>query len=164
MVGTVRWVVMLASLTSEPTMTTGAGTGRAGDSARGLGGRAVEAQLRMPFDVAFDSAGNLYLSDTFNHRKVAQLRMPFDVAFDSAGNLYLSDTFNHRVRKIDRATGAIATVAGNGHAGFAGDAGPAAQCQLNEPYGIVLDPSGNSSSSRIVLIRRVRRVDASGPA
>ena len=73
----------------------------------------------------------------------AELDQPFDVAFDKAGNLYLSDTFNHRIRKVDAKTGVISTVAGNGKKGFAGDGGKATDASLNEPYGIELDAEGN---------------------
>ncbi len=73
----------------------------------------------------------------------AKLDQPFDVAFDRAGNLYFSDTFNHRVRKVDRKTGLISTVAGNGKKGFAGDGGKAVEATLNEPYGVELDEAGN---------------------
>jgi streptogramin lyase len=50
-------------------------------------------------------------------------------------------------------------VAGSGKAGFAGDGGPAVQAQLNEPYGIVVDPQGNLFVADR-LNRRVRMVDA----
>ena len=73
----------------------------------------------------------------------AELDQPFDVAFDKAGNLYFSDTFNHRIRKVDAKTGVITTVAGNGKKGFAGDGGKATDASLNEPYGIELDTDGN---------------------
>ncbi|MDY3561807.1 hypothetical protein R5W23_003235 [Gemmata sp. JC673] len=73
----------------------------------------------------------------------AELDQPFDVAFDKAGNLYFSDTFNHRVRKVDGKTGTITTVAGNGKKGFGGDGGSALEASLNEPYGIELDADGN---------------------
>src|ERR1051325_6953276 len=65
----------------------------------------------------------------------AELDQPFDVAFDKAGNLYFSDTNNHRVRKVDAKTGLISTVAGNGKKGFAGDGTKAIDASLNEPYG-----------------------------
>ncbi|HEY1187841.1 MAG TPA: hypothetical protein VGE74_09295 [Gemmata sp.] len=73
----------------------------------------------------------------------AELDQPFDVAFDAAGNLYFSDTNNHRVRKVDANTGTISTVAGNGKKGFSGDGGKATEASLNEPYGLALDPGGN---------------------
>jgi DNA-binding beta-propeller fold protein YncE len=88
----------------------------------------------------------------------ALLSGPFDVGFDTAGNLYFSDTFNHRIRRVDAATGLIATCAGSGEAGYSGDGGPATRARLNEPYGIAVDQMAN-----IYIADRhnhcVRRVD-----
>ena len=39
------------------------------------------------------------------------------ITFDNAGNLYFSDTGNQRVRRIEKATGIIQTIAGTGTAG-----------------------------------------------
>jgi DNA-binding beta-propeller fold protein YncE len=89
----------------------------------------------------------------------ALLDQPFDVAFDARGDAYFSDTFNHRIRKLDRATGILRTVAGSGVKGFAGDGGPAIDASLDEPYGVVLDRKGNLYFADR-LNRRVRRVDA----
>ena len=122
------WAVLLTVMGSEPVITTVAGTGKAGGS--GDGGPAVAAELDQPFDLAFDRRGNAYLTDTFNHR----------------------------IRRIDRATGKIENVAGDGKAGFAGDRGPAVMAELNEPYGIVVDGPGNLYFADR-LNRRVRRVD-----
>lgn len=47
-------------------ITTVAGAGMADFS--GDGGPATEAALHRPFGVAFDAAGDLYISDTFNNR------------------------------------------------------------------------------------------------
>ncbi len=85
--------------------------------------------------------------------------MPFDVAFDSRGNLYLSDTMNHCIRRVDGKSGIITTVAGSGTKGFSGDGGVALKAKLDEPYGIVLDSRGNLYFADR-LNRRVRRVDA----
>jgi DNA-binding beta-propeller fold protein YncE len=89
----------------------------------------------------------------------ARLNQPFDLAFGPQGDVFFSDTFNQRIRKIDRRRGVISTVAGSGVPGFAGDGGPALAAQLNEPYGVVLDPRGNLFFADR-LNRRVRRVDA----
>jgi DNA-binding beta-propeller fold protein YncE len=91
--------------------------------------------------------------------QAALLNGPFDVAFDGAGNLFFSDTFNHRIRRVDARTGVITTIAGNGEAGFAGDGAPAVQASLNEPYGIAIDRAGNIFVADR-LNRRVRRIDA----
>ena len=69
----------------------------------------------------------------------ALLNNPFDLAFDPAGNLCFSDTYNHCIRRIDARTGVITTIAGTGESGFSGDGGPATQARMNQPYGIVID-------------------------
>ena len=71
----------------------------------------------------------------------AQLNGPQGLAVDSAGNLYIADTQNHRVRKVTGGT--ISTVAGSGTAGFAGDGGAAGSAQLNLPFGVAVDTAGN---------------------
>src|SRR5208282_6358718 len=72
----------------------------------------------------------------------ARLNNPFDLAFDPAGNLVFSDTFNHCLRRIDASAGIISTIAGTGERGFGGDGGPAIAAQFNEPYGVVVDHRG----------------------
>jgi sugar lactone lactonase YvrE len=93
----------------------------------------------------------------------ALLNGPFDLCFDRAGNLYFSDTFNNRIRRVDAASGVITTVAGNGEKGFSGDGGPAVNAALNEPYGVVVDRTGNLYIADR-LNRRVRRVEAGSGA
>jgi len=72
----------------------------------------------------------------------ATLNGPVGLAFDNAGNLYVSEARNHVIRKITP-DGMISTVAGTGIAGFSGDGGPAASAQLRNPGFIALDPQGN---------------------
>ena len=62
----------------------------------------------------------------------AQLNFPYGVTVDSAGNLYIADTNNHRIRKVDT-SGVITTVAGTGAYGYSGDGGAATAAQLNNP-------------------------------
>jgi len=61
---------------------------------------------------------------------MANLSMPYSIALDREGNLYIVDTGNRRVRKIDASTGIITTIAGNGSYGFSGDGGPATDAPL----------------------------------
>jgi hypothetical protein len=49
----------------------------------------------------------------------AQLYFPTGVAVDSAGNLYIADTFNFRIRKVS--SGIITAAAGNGFGGYSAD-------------------------------------------
>src|SRR2546430_538260 len=65
----------------------------------------------------------------------AQLNDPNGVAFDSAGNIYFSDSNNHRIRRID-AGGIITTVAGTGAIGHGGDGRSASKATLSYPFGI----------------------------
>ncbi len=59
------------------------------------------------------------------------------MAIDAAGNLYISDSNNHRIRRVGP-DGNIATVVGTGLAGYAGDDGPAIGATLNGPAGLAL--------------------------
>src|SRR5579862_5243941 len=66
---------------------------------------------------------------------------PFDIAVDTAGNLYIADYVNNRVRKVSAANGTISSIAGTGIAGD-GDNGPANQAALSNPRGISVDANG----------------------
>lgn len=90
----------------------------------------------------------------------SQLAQPEGLAVDSSGNLYIADAANHRVRLVTPA-GVISTVAGNGHPGFSGDNGPAAAAQLNQPYDVALDSSGNLYIADYGN-QRVRRIGSDG--
>jgi len=72
----------------------------------------------------------------------AALNMPHEIRFDARGNLFVAERDSHVVRRIDRATGVITTVAGTGVAGFSGDGGPGANAQLRQPHSIVFDRDG----------------------
>ncbi len=75
----------------------------------------------------------------------AALYYPSDVALDSAGNLYIADTYNEVIRKVTVGSGAIETVAGSqgGFGGGDGDGGPATSAVLRNPRGVVLDAAGD---------------------
>jgi uncharacterized protein (TIGR03437 family) len=82
------------------------------------------------------------------------------VATDTWGNLYIADAADHRIRKITP-SGIITTVAGNGHAGFSGDGGPAEFAQLRAPYGLVVDRGGNLFIADLGNAR-IRRITPQG--
>ena len=71
----------------------------------------------------------------------AELGGSYGVFVDSAGNIFIADSFNNRVREVDAATGIIQTVAGGGDS--LGDGGPARSAQLDFPVGVFGDRLGN---------------------
>ncbi|MGA3238396.1 MAG: protease pro-enzyme activation domain-containing protein [Bryobacteraceae bacterium] len=177
-----RYNNRVRKVAASGTITTVAGNGSYGNT--GDGGAAASATFRYPEGVAVDSSGNLYIADSGNARirevnaagsistfvggavndgglgVFGLLNQPSGVARDNAGNTYVADTNNNRVRKV-AADGTIATVAGTGATGFAGDSGAAVSAQLNAPQGLALDSSGN-----LYIVDasnyRVRKVDSSG--
>lgn len=73
----------------------------------------------------------------------ARFNAPRGLALDSFGNLYVSDTGNHRIRLIDPA-GNVTTYAGPkgaSESGYADGVGTAAR--FNSPDGLAFDASGN---------------------
>jgi alpha-tubulin suppressor-like RCC1 family protein/sugar lactone lactonase YvrE len=70
----------------------------------------------------------------------ASLTAPSGVAVDGAGNLFISDSWNHRIRRVGL-DGTILPVAGT-TPGFSGDGGPAGQAQFTSPTALAFDPTG----------------------
>src|SRR5437667_340912 len=155
----------LAQSTYEPyTFTTLAGGG--GFVSADVAGNA--AQFNLPTGVTVDGAGNVYVSDTFNHviRKVAptgevttlaglagstgsangtgsgaRFYFPNDVAVDIADNVYVADESNQTIRKVTPA-GEVTTLAGL--AGSPGSAnGTGSNARFNYPAGVAVDSAGN---------------------
>jgi sugar lactone lactonase YvrE len=63
----------------------------------------------------------------------------FGVEIGPDGGLYITEVRNHRVWRLDRSSGQMAVVAGNGRKGYSGDGGPATEACLNEPYEVRFD-------------------------
>jgi trimeric autotransporter adhesin len=144
-----------------------AGTGTAGDAGAG---NTSWGELNGPTGLALDSAGNLYIADTQNHRirmltpggaistiagagtagfsgdggaaVAAELNAPSGVAVDTSGNIYVADTQNHRVRLVTT-DGNIATIAGTGYGAYNGEDGAAVEMALYNPGGVTVDGQGN---------------------
>lgn len=151
-------------------VTTFAGTGKRAFS--GDGGKADKADISIPELIAFDSRGNLFITDRGNGRirkidgqtgiietvvgtgetgfsgdgkkaSEAKISSPFGVGFDKDDNLYFADTENHAVRRIDVKTGIITTVAGTGKDGFSGDGGPAVKAEFRRPHNLAFAENGD---------------------
>jgi sugar lactone lactonase YvrE len=167
-------------------ITTIAGNGTQGFS--GYSGPAIAASIDSPMGLAIDPAGDLYISDTHNHRirkitaatgilttiagtgtpgysgdsnaaTAATLALPHGLSIDAAGNLYIADTENHRIRRIDAATGAMTTVAGAGTQTFFGDSGPAIVATLDSPRAVALSSTGLLTLAD-TSNQRIRQLDA----
>lgn len=168
-------------------ITTVAGNGTAASS--GDEGPATAASINDPIGLAFDADGNLFVAEEEGSRvrrvsrstgvittvagtgvqgyggdggpaTQAALTWPNALAVDAGGNLFVADFGNGRVRRVDRATGVITTVAGSGASGFGGDGGPAVLALVN-PVGLGFDRDfalhiGDWEN------HRVRRIDSAG--
>ncbi|MEK7834009.1 MAG: hypothetical protein AAB401_23170, partial [Acidobacteriota bacterium] len=164
-----------------------AGTGQAGYS--GDGEQASKAQLNNPFGVIVGADGAIYFCDTMNHvvRRIdrksviatiagsgrkgysgdggaatkAELNEPYEVRFDRQGNLFFVERMNHVVRRVDRRTQVISTIAGTGQPGFSGDGGAANQASMNQPHSIQFGQFDGNDDLFIcdILNHRIRKVD-----
>jgi DNA-binding beta-propeller fold protein YncE len=83
---------------------------------------------------------------------------PFGLVIGPDGALYFCEVGNHRIRRLDLQAKTIATVAGNGERGYAGNGGPATGAAMNMPHELCFDPNGN-----IYVVERdshaVRKID-----
>jgi DNA-binding beta-propeller fold protein YncE len=88
----------------------------------------------------------------------ASLSNPQDLEIGPDGNLYFADVDNDVVRRIDLATGIIERVAGTGERGYAGDGGSALNAQLDRPFGVAFDLSGDLYVSD-TFNSRIRKIE-----
>ncbi len=159
---------ILASAQPGPyNVATFAGIGRP----TGDGGPSSAALLNSPRGIVTDSAGNTFFCDQENHRirkidkagKIstvagngvrgnsgdggpavnAQFIDPYGIALDRSGNLFITDFQAAVVRRVSASDGTISTIAGTGTAGYTGDNGLSTAAELNSPYAVAVDASGN---------------------
>ena len=170
---------------SGAVITTFAGNGSVGFG--GDGGAATSAMFRWPNALAIDASGALLVCDSGNARvrrisagliqtvagngmqgfagdggaaTSAELDTPTGLAVGSDGRIFVADSHNQRIRAI-ATNGVIATFAGNGVTGYAGDSGPATAAELALPRGLLVT-SGGAVIFADSNNQRLRMVNASG--
>jgi hypothetical protein len=89
----------------------------------------------------------------------AQFDTPDGVAIAPDGDVIVADSHNDRIRRVDRPTGIITTVAGSGENGYDGDDKPALEAALNTPSAVAAAPNGDIYIAD-TLNYRVRMIDA----
>ena len=89
----------------------------------------------------------------------AQLDTPDGVAIAPDGDLIIADSRNDRIRRVDRPTGIITTIAGSGANGYDGDEKPAVDAALNTPSAVAAAPNGDIYIAD-TLNYRVRVIEA----
>jgi sugar lactone lactonase YvrE len=144
-----------------------------GGATLGEGGMATNALVSNPVGLTFDTAGNLYLTDSVNNliRKVTPSGIittvvgsgmvnPTGVALDSSGNIYIAACNNNMVLRVDT-NGVTTAFAGTGSYVDSGDGGPAVEAGTSYPRGVVVDGGGNVYIAAF-YDNRVRVVDTNG--
>jgi sugar lactone lactonase YvrE len=126
------------------------------------------ARFKFPTGLAFDAAGNLYVSDMFNHviRKItssgvvttlagspgtsgtadgtgdtARFKFPRGLTVDAAGTVFVTDSGNNTIRRIT-STGVVTTLAGDSTLGAYVD-GVGTAAKFLSPRGIVVEADGS---------------------
>ncbi len=131
---------------------------------------ALNASIGHAVGIAFDTLGNAYIANGTSNRvfqvatsgnltvvagngaagysgdggpaSSATLSNPEGIFVDGSGNIFIADTDNCVIREVS--AGNISTVAGTpGSCGYSGDGGLATSAQLDDPYGVFVDGSGD---------------------
>lgn len=166
----------IRKITPAGAVTTLAGSGSPGSS----DGSGSSASFSSPWGIAIDSAGNVFVADSQNHkiRKIsssgvvttfagsgtpgsldgqdegAGFDTPLGLAVDAAGILHVADRGNHKIRRIST-TGLVSTLAGSGASGSSNGTGNAATFQLPNDIAVGADGSVFVADSGNRLIRKI---------
>jgi len=91
--------------------------------------------------------------------KTATLSGPKGIAVGPKGNIYLADTESHSVRMINRQTGRLELLAGDGKKGDGPEGKAPLRCRMDRLHGIFVDAQGviyvgDTNTHRVRVIRR----------
>ncbi|MFA5909592.1 MAG: NHL repeat-containing protein [Vicinamibacterales bacterium] len=153
----------IRKITAAGVVSTLAGQGGSAGSADGTG---TSARFTVPYGIAVDTAGTVFVVDHGNHtiRRVtaegvvstlagtagsagsadgtgaaSRFRYPSGVAVDREGNVFVADTDNHLIRQVTP-SGEVTTVGGSGSPGSTDGVGTAAR--FFNPKGVAADAAG----------------------
>lgn len=140
-------------------------------------GEGRASSFQTPFGLAFDSSGNLFVSDYDGAklRKIspagevvtvagstpgtadgtgtaAQFYWPQGVAVDANGNVYVAGNYDNRIRKVTP-DGRVTTVIGTGSSGYAD--GPAEQAQFRDLRGVAVGRDGFLYAADQTSVRKI---------
>ena len=153
----------IRKMTPNGAVTTVAGSGNAGY----IDGNGSSAAFNHPSYLVVDSNGNIFVTDTGNHRirKISPsgsvttvagngsanstdgpaltsgVNTPLGIAKDNNDNIYFVDYDDHKIRKLDMISGKLITLAGTGSAGYTDGDGDIAI--FNHPTGIAVSGDGS---------------------
>lgn len=153
----------IRKISTSGLVSTLAGSGSIGS----YNGQGITATFYNPNALVVDSVGNVYVSDTSNHkiRKVdksgivsnfagsgtngyydgsssfAQFKEPQGIAIDSAGILYVADVGNCVIRKISK-TGTVSTLTGGGTCYYNYDYKTLSFAYFYNPMGLAINSAG----------------------
>ena len=151
------------------------GTGKEGKG--GAVGAPLAIDIPWVYGIAFDAKNDMvFIESPVGGGSVRKLETatgkittiaegfnePHGLALDAAGRYIVADTKNHRIVRVDPATGAVTTIAGDkARKGFAGDGGQAAAATLDQPRQVSFDKAGNLYFADDAT-SRVRRIGKDG--
>ncbi len=155
-------------------------------NATGTSGPTISAWLDTPGGITIAANGDIYFADSNNdvidridrrsnvvtvvgNRTTgfsgddgpaikAQLDTPDGVAIAPDGDLIVADSHNDRIRRVDKPTQIITTIAGSGENGYDGDDKPAIEAALNTPNAVFATPNGDIYIAD-TLNNRIRVID-----
>jgi hypothetical protein len=171
---------LISRITPAGVVTTFAGTGSVG----GTDGTGTEASFNQPTGLAFNSAGDMFVTERDGHRirritpagvvttfagtgsvggtdgtgTEASFNQPTGLAFNSAGDLFVAEQSGHRIRRITPA-GVVTTFAGTGSLGGTDGTGTAAS--FNQPNGLAFNAAGDLFVAERTG-HRIRRITPAG--
>ena len=87
--------------------------------------------------------GSVEVGDGLDAKMISFSSHAMRIAIDDTGNFLVSDAHHNRIRKINKNSGIITTVAGNGVPGYTADNVLATESSLNVPHGARCDSEGN---------------------